>query len=83
MGGPKDEPSPVKKTGKKSVRSAPRGVPTISNWRKNRDGSITGKISGSSNFSQGETVTTSPIASGKIDGGEIVKTGSGSRYFLG
>jgi hypothetical protein len=89
FGGQTEEPepaSPAKKVAagsvKKSVRSAPRGVPTILNWRKNRDGSITGKITGSASFSEGEKVTTSPIATGKIDGGEIVKTGSGSRYFL-
>jgi hypothetical protein len=89
LGGQNDEAepaAPVKKTAprsaKKSVRNAPRGVPTILNWRKNRDGSISGKISGSASFNEGERITTSPIASGKVDEGEIVKTGSGSRYFL-
>ena len=67
---------------KKPTKTAPRGVPTLSKWRKNRDGSVSGLISGSSNFSNGERVTTSPIASGALASGEIVKTGSGSRYFL-
>jgi len=89
LGGPKEEtpaaaPAPSKKAGftKKPVKNAPRGVPSINKWRKNRDGSITGQISGSSSFTEGEKITTSPIASGTIDGGEIVRTGSGSRYFL-
>ena len=62
---------------------APKGVPTISGWKLNRDGSISGRISGSSNFRDGEQVTTSPIAQGRIESGSTVKTGSGSRYFLG
>ena len=37
-----DEPKDAPRT----VSSAPRGVPTLSNWRQNRDGSITGLISG-------------------------------------
>jgi hypothetical protein len=52
------------------------------NWRKNGDGSISGFISGSPNFPEGERITTSPIASGTVKAGEVVKTGSGSKYFL-
>ena len=63
-------------------RSPPRGVPTIRRWRKNRDGSISGRIYGSPNFTDGEQVTTSTIAQGTLAAGEIVRTGSGSRYFL-
>lgn len=57
---------------------APRGVPTISGWSQNRNGSITGRISGGSGFKDGERVTTSPIG-GKAIGGAIVQTSSGSR----
>jgi len=64
------------------TKRAPRGVPTLVSWRKNRDGSITGFISGSPNFSEGERITTSPIASGDISAGQVVRTGSGSSYFL-
>jgi hypothetical protein len=71
---------PAKKSGFK--RSAPRGVPLLKRWRRNRDGSITGIISGSPNFNEGEQITTSPIANGNIDSKELVTTGSGSRYFL-
>ena len=78
---PVASPAPKKVT-KKPTRTAPRGVPTLSRWRKNRDGSITGFISGSPSFSDGEKVTTSPIAQGNVESEEIVKTGSGSRYFL-
>lgn len=63
-------------------KKAPRGVPTISRWRKNRDGSVTGFITGSPSFSEGERITTSPITGGSPAAGEVVKTGSGSRYFL-
>jgi hypothetical protein len=75
----------VSSTGTTKVTSkvAPRGVPTIQSWRKNRDGSVTGIIYGSSNFSDGEQVTTSPIAIGTLAAGELVRTGSGSKYFLG
>jgi hypothetical protein len=66
----------------KAIGKAPGGVPTISSWRKKFDGSITGFISGSKNFSEGERVTTSPIVKGKVEVGEVVTTGSGSRYFL-
>mmetsp|Transcript_2932 Transcript_2932/g.4030 ORF Transcript_2932/g.4030 Transcript_2932/m.4030 type:complete len:494 (+) Transcript_2932:42-1523(+) len=63
------------------VSAAPRGVPTINRWKQNRDGSISGFISGSPNFREGEAVTTSPITSDPV-GGAVVQTASGSRYFL-
>lgn len=63
-------------------KRAPRGVPSLVNWRKNRDGSVTGFITGSPNFEEGEKITTSPIASGEISDGNVVQTGSGSKYFL-
>jgi len=62
--------------------AAPRGVPKLVNWKKNRDGSITGFITGSSNFSDGERITTSSISVGDIEEGEVVQTDSGSKYFL-
>ena len=58
--------------------SAPRGVPTLTKWRKNRDGSISGSISGSPAFKEGEFVTTSPISGNVVDGA-VVTTSSGSR----
>ena len=61
---------------------APRGVPTLNRWTKNRDGSVTGRITGSSQFDENEKVTTSPIASGDFKSGSVVTTKSGSRYFL-
>lgn len=66
----------------KPVRKAPAGIPTITKWRKNRDGSVTGLIFGSRSFGEGERVTTSPISSGNVVSGEVVRTGSGSKYFL-
>jgi len=86
---PKKEPTksaPKKNARKKAsspkVKVAPKGVPTVSRWNVNRDGSITGIISGSINFNEGEQVTTSMISNGRIESGEVVTTGSGSRYFL-
>ena len=61
--------------------AAPRGVPVIAKWKQARDGSITGVISGSSTFSDGDPITTSPIR-GKAVGGSVVTTKSGSKYFL-
>ncbi len=74
---------PIKQVpAEKKPEKAPRGVPSIVSWRKNFDGSITGFISGSPNFAEGEKITTSPITGGTIKAGQVVKTGSGSRYFL-
>jgi len=65
----------------KSSPKAPRGVPTISNWYPNRDGSITGQIIGSATFKDGETVTTSPLKN-KPESDTVVVSVSGSKYFL-
>jgi hypothetical protein len=73
---------PVQQSAAGSQKSAPKGVPTIRRWRKNQNGTITGRIYGSPNFTDGEQVTTSPIAQGSLEKGEVVRTGSGSRYFL-
>ena len=62
----------------KSVQSAPRGVPALSNWTQNKDGSITGVISGSRAFKDGEKVTTSPITSDAVSG-SVVATTSGTK----
>lgn len=60
---------------------APRGIPIISKWKQARDGSITGVISGSEKFNDGDPVTTSPIR-GSAVGGTVVTTESGSKYIL-
>jgi flagellar biosynthesis GTPase FlhF len=81
--GGNNEAEPASTPTKSQVKSlAPKGVPTITGWKLNRDGSISGRISGSSSFRDGEQVTTSPIAQGRVESGSTVKTGSGSRYFL-
>lgn len=66
----------------KSNKKAPKGVPSLSGWKENRDGSVSGLISGSPNFNEGERITTSPIQSGRLEDGQVVQTGSGSKYFL-
>ena len=63
------------------LSSSPRGVPTLSKWRQNRNGSISAYIFGSSNFSEGETITTSQITTDAVPGA-VVETSSGSKYFL-
>jgi hypothetical protein len=85
---PKDDSSPTglfgfgagkgSKTG-----SPPPGVPVINKFKQNRDGSVTGFITGSGSFKEGEKVTTSKLASNqKIEAGSVVSTVSGSKYFL-
>lgn len=72
----------VEVTKSANVGKAPRGVPTLKRWRRNLDGSVSGLVSGSRVFDDGERITTSPIAKGDISSGQIVTTGSGSRYYL-
>jgi hypothetical protein len=79
---PLPKKKPVAKKATPAAKQAPNGVPTISSWRKNADGSVSGNISNSPNFRNGERVTTSPIVRGRYSSGEVVTTGSGSRYFL-
>jgi hypothetical protein len=75
-----DEPVSARKPApSKRMSSAPRGVPTISGWAQNRDGSVSGKIFGSSSFSDGESITTSPISTDAAEG-VVVQTSSGSKY---
>jgi hypothetical protein len=87
--GDDEEPMPIKAPAGKTAtatlpaRKAPRGVPTINKWKQNKDGSVTGFITGSPNFSENERITTSPIVSGPVTAGSVVRTGSGSKYFLG
>ena len=85
FGGNKAEENEVKvdvsraKGQSKSKVATPRGVPTVSNWRQNPDGSISGRISGSPNFSDGDSITTSPVAQGATSD-SVVTTSSGSRW---
>jgi len=87
MGKPKGKEAPKKQPAKKVVvkkvvAKAPKGVPTFKRWKKNRDDSITGFITGSPSFEEGEKVTTSPIGKGEVKSGNVVQTTSGSKYFL-
>jgi hypothetical protein len=76
-------PPPFRAGGVPAAKKAPPGVPTLKSWRKNPGGdTVTGIISGSRSFPDGEKVTTSKIVSGKLASGEVIRTGSGSRYFL-
>ena len=69
----------VAKTTTTTTSAAPRGVPTISKWKIDpSDNSISGIISGSSAFKDGEPVTTSAVV-GQVASNTVVKTKSGSR----
>jgi membrane protein involved in colicin uptake len=82
FGGSADEGTKAEKvkpaTQPQAVSVAPKGVATISEWKQNRDGSITGRVSGGVGFKDGEKIETSPIG-GKAIGGAVVQTASGSR----
>ena len=79
FGDPTQERAPPKVAPRKAT-NAPRGVPTLANWKQERDGAITGFISGSPNFRDGARITTSPITGDGGDGGCVVQTESGSKY---
>jgi hypothetical protein len=64
------------------VKKAPMGVPMLRRWRKNSDSTISGLVFGSRAFDDNARITTSPITKGVLTSGEVVQTGSGSRYFL-
>ena len=59
----------------------PKGVPVLSKWRKNSDGSISGIISGSPAYVDGDPISTSPLK-GEAISGSVVTTQSGSRYVM-
>ena len=74
---PKTKTPPVEKVAK--TVSAPRGVPIISKWKLDAsDNTISGFISGSGSFKDGEPVTTSAIVGG-AESNTVVRTKSGSR----
>ena len=66
-----------------AVVKGPPGVPVLSSWSANDDGTVTGVISGSPNIEDGDMITTSPIADGKMKKLETITTISGSKYYLG
>lgn len=56
-------------------------IPKICDWSHGLDGSIYGKINGDPRYENGETIQTSPVH-GRVKGGTVVETESGSKYFL-
>lgn len=62
----------------KFMKRAPLGVPTITKWSQTRDGRIIGIVNGSFTYGAGDRVTTSPVK-GRVEGGTVVMTSSGSR----
>jgi len=70
----------------KRKEGSPEGIPKITQWRQNvNDGSISGNVSGSTAYPDGSYITTSPITGDPSDvrTGQIVRTASGSQYYLG
>jgi hypothetical protein len=63
-------------------KAPPDGVPTLSNWTSNDDGTLTGFVFGSQSIEDGNLVTTSRIVKGVRKQYETVTTISGSLYFL-
>mmetsp|Transcript_19107 Transcript_19107/g.28120 ORF Transcript_19107/g.28120 Transcript_19107/m.28120 type:complete len:490 (+) Transcript_19107:246-1715(+) len=76
----------ISSTGARTTRQD-RNVPSLSNWSLNSDdGSITGSISGSTDYKNGQTITTSKMKGNKNSVGgksdEIAVSVSGSKYYL-
>ena len=63
------------------VAGPPKGVPVLSMWRRNSNGSISGIISGHPAHVDGDTISTSPLK-GEAISGSVVTTQSGSRYVM-
>lgn len=75
----KGDQTRIRQTGGKT---GPGGVPMLSKWNANPDGTITGIVSGSPHLNDGDMVTTSPIVSGTVQQYEKVITETGSTYYL-
>ena len=76
--------TPKAKISTQKTTSSPRGVPVISEWTLDpSDMTISGFISGSRSFQDGVPVTTSTIVGDKANSNTLVRTKSGSKYFLG
>jgi hypothetical protein len=75
--------SPLPPTPTPAKKRPPAGTPTLTEWNMNDDGTITGFIFGSRNIGDGYLITTSPIVNGRRKQFEMVKTATGSLYFLG
>ena len=61
--------------------SSSAGIPVLSRWKQNPNGSITGNVSKAKGFRDGTEITTSPVKKGAT-AGAVVTTGSGSKYYL-
>lgn len=62
--------------GKNKARAVKDDIPTISNWERKADGTITGNISNAQNYEDGMTITTAPVT------GRIVMTDTGHKFRL-
>ena len=83
----KPKPPPPKPVAKKQPIAKKKavvkndGIPVLSNWKQDKDGTITGNITNSKMFRAGQKITTSPVKRGAKKG-TVVTTQSGSKYRL-
>ena len=72
----------AKSIAKKAAPVKNDGIPVLKNWKQEADGAITGNITNSKVFRNGQKITTSPVPKG-AKAGSVVTTSSGSKYRLG
>jgi hypothetical protein len=61
--------------------SSATAAPVLRRWTQNKDGTITGIVSNKKGFSDGTTITTSPVKT-RVQRGTVVTTDVGSKYDL-
>ena len=84
FGGFEQKSPTARPVAKEKVKAAPKGVPTLSRWTCTDDLTVSGFVSNSPNFTDGERITTSALSTkeNQIKEGAVVVTGSGSKYYL-
>lgn len=68
-------------TGSSGSADSKEEIPTLTDWKQNPDGCITGTVKKSKSFKDGTSISTSPVLKG-AKAGSIVRTGAGSLYRL-
>ena len=77
----KSQPARSVESPPRIYKTAPRGVPTLTRWKLNRNQAISGLIYDSSSYDDGKRVTSAPLEEGtKAVAGAVVKSVSGSRF---
>ena len=80
------EPEPTKPSSSNPFASLfqpkSENLPLLSDWKQNKNGSITGVVSNREGFEDGTWITTSTITTRNVKPGSIVTTSGGSKYKL-